>query len=125
MDWISKLWDLANVVTGFAIVQSIATIFALAKGDLRRSMKTRGDHVAAFVFTLCFTTGYIYAIAKLKSLAVPFMKGGFDGALWTTVTWWRITAVVAFTLITLLTIVGHWKNRPTADEAPYPKDEEK
>jgi hypothetical protein len=30
-----KLWDLANLVTSFAVLQTVATIIAVTKGELK------------------------------------------------------------------------------------------
>ena len=42
-----KLWDLGNLVTGFGVVQSLATTYAVAKGELRGFEGTRLHLLAA------------------------------------------------------------------------------
>lgn len=36
-----ELWELANAITGFAIIQALAFLYALEKPDMRSSVATR------------------------------------------------------------------------------------
>ena len=51
-----KLWDLANLITGFAIVQTLATTFALAEGELK-IMKGPTAHSYAVIGTIIQSGG--------------------------------------------------------------------
>ena len=42
-----KLWDTANIIAGFAIVQAIATTFSLARLDLKALIRAGGARHAA------------------------------------------------------------------------------
>jgi hypothetical protein len=108
-----KLWDLANIITGFAIVQSLATTFAMAKGELRGSLKGKGDHIGAFICTSLFTVAYIVAIEWCSSTGKAHDIG--HEKIWDTVNAGRIFAVILFTLLTLFTLLGHWNARPAKE----------
>ena len=108
-----KLWDLANLITGFAIAQNLATTFAMAKGEFRNSLKGTAAHIVAFVSTIVFTILYFCAIWWCRSQALdkPEVKYIEDMvSLWKHVTVGRVLAVALFTLVTLMTLIGHWKN---------------
>jgi hypothetical protein len=64
-----KLWDLANLVTGFAIAQSLAFIFSMAKDDFKTPNLI--GHWLAFVGTVGFTIGYIVENPKLQETLEP------------------------------------------------------
>ena len=53
----TKLWDLANVTTGYIAVQSIGLMYALAKGDLVYSL--RGTVLHGVAIALVFITAII------------------------------------------------------------------
>jgi hypothetical protein len=109
-----KLWDLANFITGFAIAQNLATTFAMAKGEFRNSLKGSAAHIVAFVSTIVFTILYFYAIWWCESQAInkPEVKSIEDMvSLWKHVTVGRLVAVALFTVVTLMTLIGHWQNR--------------
>jgi len=102
-----KLWDMANILTGFAVAQSLATIFALAKHELL-ALKGRAAHWMAFFTTLVFTVFYIAAIVWCG-----YRGSHLDSVqpeVWCQTTWGRVGAVVLFTSILLLTLLGHWRD---------------
>lgn len=97
-----ELWDLANLITGFAIAQNLATTFAMAKGDWRVSLKGTALHWGAAAATIVFTAFYIWAIVWSCNQQPP---AGSD--TWEAVKWGRVGAVILFTLVTLGTLYGH------------------
>ena len=101
-----KLWDLANVVTGFAVAQGIATTFVIAKGDLNNSLRGSGAHFVAIGATLVFSAFYIFAILRCRAKGSS-LDSLDNSAIWFTITAGRVFAVVLFTLVTLGTMYGH------------------
>jgi len=98
MEMAEKLWDLANVITGFSVLQSLAMIFALGKGDFNDSLRSRSDHLLAFGTSLFFGVLYVLAIYWCgNSGKISADKG--DQSIWSFVTWGRCTTVVLFNLI--------------------------
>ncbi len=109
MNVAEKLWDLANLTTGFAVAQSIATAFALAKGEFRFALRTKFDHWFGFIATFIFNVLYTVAIVWCRSRALD-VQAGLDKSVWTTVTWGRGIAIWLFAVVTLLAFLGHLKN---------------
>jgi hypothetical protein len=101
-----KLWDLANLITGFAVVQILATTFAMAKDELRTSLKGRAAHWTAFTVAMVFTAFYVTAImwCGLKGSSLDDQK---HSPVWSCVTAARVVAVVLFTVVGLGTLYGH------------------
>jgi hypothetical protein len=99
-----KLWDMANIITGFAIAQVLATTFALAKHELK-ALKGVPAHWAAFLTTLLFTGFYIGAIVWCGCEGRHLNPTQYD--IWTKTMAGRVGAVILFTLVLVLTLVGH------------------
>src|SRR5580698_880198 len=101
-----KLWDLANLVTGFAAVQSLTFIYGLVSLTLK--LKGREQHVAAAIGTIAFT--FLYAIAviwcgdKGRSLDSPDHL-----QIWGWVTAGRLFVIVLFAMPALGATYGHWR----------------
>ena len=98
-----KMWDLANLVTGFAIAQSLGTTFALAKFELK-ALTGSVAHWVAFVFTLILTGFYIKAIFLCANMATE--HSAFGSQIWQ-VTYVREGAIILFTLVMLFALLGH------------------
>jgi uncharacterized membrane protein YidH (DUF202 family) len=120
INFAEKLWDLANIITGFAIAQVLATTFALVKGELPPLTGTSA-HGAAFILTTGFTVAYIWAIRwcerEWRQLEAAKLATGQE-AIWHSATQGRIFAVVLFTLVLLLALLGHWHGERTKPNLP-------
>ena len=99
-----KLWDLANLITGFAIVQTLATTFALAEGELK-IMKGPTAHSYAVIGTIILTVCYVIAICwcgykgrKLDSAS--------NSEFWIVVTSGRVIAVLLFITMVTMALSG-------------------
>lgn len=112
-----KLWDLANLVTGFAVAQSIATTFVIAKGDLNNSLRGPGAHFVAIGATLIFTVFYIFAILWCRAKGSS-LDSSDNSAIWCPITAGRVFAVVLFTSVTLGTLYGHWNDESRSRSIP-------
>lgn len=104
-----KLWDLANGVTGFAVLQSIATTFAVASGDLDKALIGTSEHVAGIFLTLVFTVFYVYAVRACRKMVEPG-DVALPPEIWRKVTSGRIAAIVLFNIVTVLAFIGHCTN---------------
>jgi hypothetical protein len=98
-----KLWDLANIVTGFAIAHSLATVFMLAKDEMKLLHDETGYRLM-YIGTTVFTLFYLTVIL-LCGLAAPGQEP--DKSIWRVVTVGRILAVTFFTFVLYGTIYGH------------------
>ena len=79
MSMAEKLWDLANLIAGFGVLQAIATIFALTKGELK-GLRGLAAHRYAAIGTVVFTLFYVIAIIWCGLLGAGFGQAGqFDG----------------------------------------------
>jgi hypothetical protein len=100
--WLST--DIANLVTGFAVAQVIATTLALANGQIV-GLKGPLGHWLAFIFTAIFTALYLIAINWCNANGSRLSPEEPD--IWRNVNKGRKIAIAVFTLILFLTIAGH------------------
>jgi hypothetical protein len=107
-----KLWDMANLITGFAAAQTLATTFAVAKGDLKVLRGTLG-HGIAFSGTFIFTAFYVVAIMWCGSEGSS-LSHDEQRAVWCHATEGRLLAVVLFALVLILALCGHWRDEMRA-----------
>jgi protein-S-isoprenylcysteine O-methyltransferase Ste14 len=103
-----QLWDLANLVTGFAVVQTVATIITVAKGELQ-GLKGTATHWIAVAGTAGFAACYIIAIMWCGIVGASLDNNVANSHVWTVVTFGRVFGVLLFTLVALGTIWGHWR----------------
>jgi len=108
MNMADKLWDLANLVTGFASAQSLAFIFGLVSDNLKL-VKGRDAHWAAAIGTSIFTIGYIAAVVwcgyKGQSIANDHT------GIWRSVTMGRVFTIVVFDILATGTTYVHWRDQ--------------
>jgi hypothetical protein len=99
-----KLWDLANLITGFAVLQTLAMLFAVIKGDIPVLMQATVRRLA-FVGTIVFTLLYMGAITwcgiEGYSLNAPH-----DYSVWLIVTLGRIVVVLIFSYLMSIALMG-------------------
>src|ERR1700722_7974203 len=89
-----KLWDLANLLTAFSVVQSLTTMFAIVKGELDKWLVDPTAHYRALCGILLFTILY----------EIPVIYCGYKGrrldplhrSIWSTLTVGRSIAVLIF-----------------------------
>jgi hypothetical protein len=108
MDMTDKLWDLANLTTGFAVAQSIATSFALAKGDFRFSLRTKLEHIYGIISTVIFMLLYMGAVLWCWSHAQVTESDA--KSIWGYATFGRVVAIFLFSSVTIVAFLGHSKN---------------
>jgi hypothetical protein len=101
---VEKLWDLANLITGFAVVQSLAVTFGLVKRDLKM-LRGPKAHWSAAVGTLLFTVGYVAAVEYCGKKGRCLDVANAD--IWCWVTLGRTFSICVFALITVGTIYLH------------------
>lgn len=108
MDMPEKLWDLANLVTGFAVVQSLALTYALVKDEVK-AVRDSVSHWTAAIGTCIFNFFYMVAAAYCGSEGRK-LDVKSDPRTWSLVTCGREIAIVSFALVTLGTIYVHWRD---------------
>jgi hypothetical protein len=111
-----KLWDLANLVTGFAVVQTLAFIYSLLKRDIK--LPNRSAHWWAAIFTSAFTVGYVIAVIWCGSKG--WCIDGANSYFWRRVTFGRASTIIMFGLVALLALFGHWRDRPKKPPSAQP-----
>jgi hypothetical protein len=102
-----RLWELANLLTAFSAAQSLATLFAVVRGDLDKWLVDWKAHKRSFWGTILFSI--LYEIAVIYC--------GYQGArldcvhveLWWTFTAGRLFAVLLFGFVLGVVIWGHWE----------------
>jgi hypothetical protein len=113
-----KLWDMANLITGFAVAQVVATTFAFVKGDLK-VIAGAFRHWIALSGTFVFTGFYVFAIIWCGCEGNRLSPERPD--VWCHTTEGRVLAVVLFTVILVLTLCGHWRDEIRAAPLATPK----
>ncbi len=103
-DMENHLWDLANIITGFAVVQSLAFLYALAQNEFMKAVDNRDAQkiiIPATVVASIFYCGAVFLLGRAgTSLAESHQS------VWDSVMWGRIVAILAFNGLVLYVI---WK----------------
>ena len=123
----TKLWDIENFITGYVVAQSLVLIYAMAKGDLARSLQG-GYHVYAIAGALFTGLVSIYMIRYCHQKGSQWYhdevqhseRGSTQGQVvptdvekvWSRVTAGRIICVALFSLVLVGVIMGHWHHPP-------------
>ena len=101
LDREKELWTLANVVTAFAIAQTLAFCYAL--GDKLNLLLGLELGWRIFIAAAClgFGCAYGYAVARCQSLI-----GESDNRdLWRETTRWRFAAIAIFSIIAATVVI--------------------
>lgn len=101
-----RLWDLANLVTAFSVAQSLATLFAVVKGDFGRWLVDITAHRRAVGGTALFALFYGTVIAYCGAEGA-YIEGS-HGGIWLVSSIGRIAAVLIFSAILGVVFLGHW-----------------
>lgn len=108
-----KLWDLANIITGFSILQAIAISIAIGKIEIKQLQGSAAGW-STFFLTLICSTAYVVGVWACHRMAVSLDSS--QKHIWLTVTWGRTAAIALFTLIVFVALLGNWK----AETKPHP-----
>jgi len=104
-DMAGKLWDLANLITGFAAVQSMATLFAMAKDEWAQTLTSSKTHKQVIWGTVWFNLLYIVAIICCG--LEGYLINGQNGVAWLGTTIGRVVTILLFGGTTIVTFLGH------------------
>jgi hypothetical protein len=103
-----KLWDLANTVASFGVLQTIATIFTVTKGEFV-GLRGRLAHTFAYIGTVVFAAFYVASIVWCG-----FVGSSLDKAenrhVWTVATSGRVIAILLFTAVMCLALRAHQRD---------------
>jgi hypothetical protein len=102
IEWDDRLWGLANIVTGFAVAQSIALLYALGKDlrDLHKApMGTKKWIAIPIGLFSCFYVGAVWGLAWLAIDSDPS-----EDSIWLWVMVGRSVAIGAFGLFALASL---------------------
>ncbi|MGF7131444.1 hypothetical protein P3T40_002926 [Paraburkholderia sp. EB58] len=107
MDMSEKLWDLSNIITGFAAAQSVTMTIVMGKGELARSLRSGKDHLTTLCASVISSVFYIGVIfwCQVNSMAGT---GEREKLIWTWVTWGRCATVILFMAIMLYVLLLHY-----------------
>jgi hypothetical protein len=111
-----KLWDLANLITSFAILQTIATTFAITKGDIT-GFKGWNAHLFGLVGGAVFAFFYVIAIAWCGVVGSSLDKPD-SSFVWNVVTLGRVGGVLLFTVVFAGALWGHWRGETEQTKPP-------
>lgn len=108
MEFSGKLWDLGNVITGFAVAQNLVFTYAVSKKDEVTLLVGVMAHICAFILTLLFNALYIAGIMWCGSTGRALANEHPE--IWRTVTCVRVLAVLLFAALVGLALLGHWRS---------------
>ena len=96
-DMIKELWSLANAITGFSVVQSLA--FGLALGKDLAHLQSQCTRVKRILTELCilFAAAYSYGVWECSTLVMSLKN--IHEVLWLEVTCGRTICIWLFTAI--------------------------
>ncbi|WP_150047956.1 hypothetical protein [Methylomonas rhizoryzae] len=94
-DLVKELWSIANIVTGFAVMQGLGFSFAL--GDKLRFLQNSNGCVQTVLALICvaITGMYCFAVWRLEYLACSHIDRSLRG-VWREITIGRIAAIAVF-----------------------------
>jgi hypothetical protein len=99
-----KLWNAANAVVGFAVLQAIAFLYAAAKGDLRLNITTSlFTAIALCVLPVICGCAYGFAVWRCYTLALRLDVEHKE--TWRDTTKGRIYAIAFFQLLVVVALV--------------------
>jgi hypothetical protein len=104
---LQALWDLANLDTGFAVVQTLATTLALIKGELN-VLKGRAAQHYMFAATIFFFVCYLTAIFWCGHVGASLDKSSEDLYAWKYATIGRVCGVLIFAVLVSVAVWGRW-----------------
>jgi len=94
VDMVKELWDLANTITAFGVIQNLGFALALAN-DLSWITKLTARHRFALIrLTIVFAFGY--ALANIQICRLALQLDPKHHAVWNQVTIGRVFAVILF-----------------------------
>ena len=73
-DLFTKLWDLSNVFTGFAILQALAFLYATAQPSLYDQIRKPLFAVAISILTIVIAVGLVCALNWCKNTSIHLLK---------------------------------------------------
>lgn len=101
-----KLWTLANAVTGFAVLQSVAFLYA-ATGDNHFRDIRLSSYLAKFGIALTSVLcGAIYCWAVWRTYVMAYSLEIEHKPIWRETTRGRIVAIVVFKSLDVMVLLG-------------------
>jgi len=97
MDMSKNLWDLANIITGFAVVQPLAVAVALGK-DLA-GFQHQPPNVKYPIGCIALLFGFGYCVAVHRCCKLGGALDVKNAVIWSETAHWRIACILLFTLV--------------------------
>jgi hypothetical protein len=113
-----KLWDTANIITGFTAVQALGYTFALMSTELKSKLNSLSTFITILLILIVGCLIYLIAILWCSKFAREIImqnKGKTNDEseekliqikLWNKTTLGRAAAIIFFSLIPIVYIVG-------------------
>jgi hypothetical protein len=99
-----KLWTISNGITGFAILQSVAFLYAAAGKDIGIDLTSPlAMGGMAFIGIAC---GAIYSLAVWRAYKMALTLKVKHEQIWKEATFGRLLAITAFQLLCLFALVA-------------------
>jgi hypothetical protein len=93
-----NMWSLANGITAFAILQTLAFLYALGREEFVAAITSIAAQVIIIGATVVFTIAYCLAVVKCHALVAALDS---HREIWSAVTTGRIVCIIAFNLMVL------------------------
>jgi hypothetical protein len=102
-----NLWELANLVAGFSVAQSLATLFAVVRGDLNKMFDDRRSHCLSLIGIASSTALYALSVVYCGYEGERLDGGHLD--IWLISTVGRLFVIFLFSGIFGAVVWRHWQ----------------
>ena len=117
----NHLWNLANVITGFAVVQSLAFLYALGTTEFMEAVRSPLALWTIAVATVVASAVYCCAIYWVSLKGALLADDERTKEIWTSVTWGRLGAICLFNSVVLVVMFLLYRVGPsTMSSDPTP-----
>ena len=100
-----RIWDLANLITGFAVAQSIALAYGVATKDARDYFRvSKSARKAVYLLSILTLAAYFYAVWKCCFYAYVLNKDCDSRVFWLETSIWRSLAILYFIFLPSLIV---------------------
>jgi hypothetical protein len=104
-DMENHLWNLANIVTGFAVAQSLAFLYALGQKEFSDAVDSPVATVIIVIATAIASVVYSTAVYLIGAQGASLADAEQEKKIWASVTWGRIVSILIFNGFVLLIVL--------------------
>ena len=95
-DMANHLWNLADIITGFAVAQSIAFLYALAQKEFSEAVDNPEASMIIVMATVSASVVYCSAVYLIGTGGSSLTNVEHEKNIWASITWGRIAGIMIF-----------------------------